>query len=112
MEFDLEQIQQQCRCNWCLNALANTSGEITDANLIDTGRKFPDGKPAYALYCNECLADQNRVKQPKSVLSTALKEINIESLPPHQQTQTTTTITTETHSNDSEEKAPISKNKR
>lgn len=75
----LEDIQARARCNWCRNVL-NTSETITESNFVDTGKKFADGKPAFALYCNECLADSFRTSQPKAAIARdreTLDEIDV-----------------------------------
>lgn len=77
-----EEIQQKCVCNWCRTGLQHTTEKITQKNFVDTGKKFANGEKAYAVYCNECLASDTRVKQPKSIINlTTLDEINIDEFP-------------------------------
>jgi hypothetical protein len=86
----LEEIQQKARCNWCRNIL-DTSEKITENNFVDTGKKYQNGDPAYALYCNECLAWENRRSDPKAVIDReTLYEINVDALVSPKETETTT----------------------
>ena len=81
--MELEQIQQQAKCNWCRNPMV-ISDIITESNFIDVGKKWHDNDTtnAQALYCSECLADEFRVRQPKSVIDrVTLDEANVSDLP-------------------------------
>jgi len=52
------------------------SEELTEANFVDTGKKYP------ALYCSSCLAVEFRKSQPKTAINPdTLDEILIEELP-------------------------------
>lgn len=52
------------------------SEPLSEANLVDTGKKYP------ALYCSACLAVPERVKQPKGCINLdTYDEYNIEDLP-------------------------------
>lgn len=75
MTYNYELIQQQAHCNWCRNLMV-MSEPISEANFVDTGKKYP------ALYCSNCLRVEFRVKQPKSCINPdTLDEYSIESLP-------------------------------
>jgi hypothetical protein len=75
MSLNYELVQQQAYCNWCRNVMV-MSEPITEANFIDTGKKYP------ALYCSSCLANDFRKSQPKTCINPdTLDEINIEDLP-------------------------------
>lgn len=81
MALDLATIQKQARCNYCRNTLDVAGPGVTEASFIDTGKTFSDSTQATALYCNECLAFQLRVEQPKAAINRdTLGEINIEEL--------------------------------
>jgi hypothetical protein len=81
---DFQHIQAVTKCNWCRNDMI-MSEPISDANFIATGRKA-GGADLYALYCSDCLAKEDRVKQPKTGLNKqTLAEFNLADLPQEQQ---------------------------
>ena len=85
---DFQHIQAVTKCNWCRNEMI-MSQPITDANFIATGKKA-GGSDLYALYCSDCLAKEDRVKQPKTGINKqTLAEFNLADLPtePQQQQQ-------------------------
>jgi serine protease inhibitor len=52
------------------------SEPLSEKNFVDTGKKYP------ALYCSNCLADEFRVKQPKTAINPdTLDEYNIAEMP-------------------------------
>ena len=74
-------MQEKARCNWCLNPLAMSGEDFGESNFVDTGKKYPDGSPAFAVYCTDCLNDESRVKQPRSAIrKDTLDTISVESL--------------------------------
>jgi hypothetical protein len=81
MTKQLQEIQEKGFCNYCRNSL-NTNQKLTESNFVDVpGKKWGDGSTAVAVYCNECLGNEQRVKQPKSAINrNTLAEVNIESL--------------------------------
>lgn len=81
-KMELVEIQAKARCNWCLNALKDSTESLSEDNFIDTGKKFKySSEPATSLYCNECLNSEFRVSQPKAAIDrNTLTEINIEDL--------------------------------
>ena len=77
---DYQHIQSVTKCNWCRNEMI-MSEPITDANFVATGKKAGGGD-LYALYCSDCLAKEDRVKQPKSGINKqTLAEFNLAELP-------------------------------
>lgn len=73
--LDYEAIQQKTKCNWCRNLMV-MSEPISQANFVDTGKKYP------ALYCSGCLSKPERVKQPKLCINPdTLDELVLEDLP-------------------------------
>ena len=84
---DFQHIQAVTKCNWCRNEMV-MSEPITDANFIATGKKA-GGSDLYALYCSDCLAKEDRVKQPKTGINKqTLAEFNLADLPEPSQPQT------------------------
>lgn len=74
--LNYEEIYQKARCNWCRNYLVDVSEPITEANLMDVGKKYP------ALFCSNCLREEFRTKQPKMCINlTTYDEYYIEDLP-------------------------------
>ena len=79
--INFEDLQQKTRCNWCLMDMIQ-SEPMSQANLVDVGKKYP------ALYCSRCLAMEERVKHPKSVINLqTLDSHNVEDLPDVQKQQ-------------------------
>lgn len=80
--MDYTDIQEKARCNWCLNPMT-MSESITEANFVPVkGKRANDGKQAVALYCSSCLANEQRVSQPKAAIDkNTLQEINVQDLP-------------------------------
>lgn len=77
----IDQIQKVGNCNWCRNPLDLSGTDFSESNFVDTGKQW-HGQPAQAVYCNDCLNDDFRKSQPKSVLDrVTLDETNIENLP-------------------------------
>ena len=77
---DYQHIQAVTKCNWCRNEMI-MSEPITDANFVATGKKAGGGD-LYALYCSDCLAKEDRVKQPKTGINKqTLAEFNLAELP-------------------------------
>jgi hypothetical protein len=75
MSYNFDLIREQAFCNWCRNPMV-MSEEITEANFVDTGKKYP------ALYCSSCLAIEFRKSQPKTAINPdTLDEIILEDLP-------------------------------
>ena len=73
----LKRIQEKAFCNWCRRALSTQVEKITDKNLIEvSGKKWGDGSVAVALYCNECLGSDQRVKQPKSAINLSTSTLD------------------------------------
>ncbi len=74
---ELKYIQEKAFCNWCRRALSTQVEKITDKNLIEvSGKKWGDGSIAVALYCNECLGSDQRVKQPKSAVNLSTSTLD------------------------------------
>ena len=75
MSYNFDLIREQAYCNWCRNPMV-MSEELTQANFVDTGKKYP------ALYCSRCLNDDFRKSQPKTAINPdTLDEMNLEDLP-------------------------------
>lgn len=75
-KMDYSLLQQKTRCNWCRNPMV-MSEPVTDANLVDCGYIW-NGTPVKSLYCSECLAKEERVKQPKLAMNLdTLEEVDI-----------------------------------
>lgn len=99
MSVNYEAIQQQAQCNWCRNSMLH-SEPIGAANFVDVGKKYP------ALFCSHCLADEFKVRQPKSCINpdTLEEYYYIEELPDNkddaaeEESRTQTTSTKEAES--------------
>src|SRR6266496_2465866 len=74
---ELKQIQEKAFCNWCRRALSTQVEKMTDKNLIEvSSKKWGDGSVAIAVYCNECLGSDQRVKQPKSAINLSTSTLD------------------------------------
>jgi hypothetical protein len=77
----IDQVQKMAFCNWCRNPLDLSGTDFSESNFVDTDKQW-HGQTAQAVYCNDCLKDDFRKSQPKSVINrVTLDETNIENLP-------------------------------